>query len=140
VRVVVDTNVLISGLLWRGAPHQLIEQAKLEVFTILSSPLLLAEFEQVIRRQNFRSMLARSRIDLRRLLRDVAQLVEIVGAPPLRQRASRDPDDDQVLAPAFAAKADLIVSGDDDLLSLRQHTGIRIVSPAEALRLIASRA
>jgi putative PIN family toxin of toxin-antitoxin system len=140
VRVVVDTNVLISGLLWRGPPHQLIEQAKLDVFTIVTSPLLLTELDQVIRRQKFRSVLARSRIDPRRLLRHVAALAEIVEAPLLRRPVSRDPDDDRVLALALAANADLIVSGDDDLLSLRQHAGIRIVSPAEALRLIAGRA
>ncbi len=52
---------------------------------------------------------------------------------------SRDPDDDRVLAVAMAANVDLIVSGDDDLLSLRRHNSIRIVGPAEALRLIIGR-
>ena len=52
---------------------------------------------------------------------------------------SCDPNDDSVLAVAVAASVDLIVSGDDDLLSLRHHNGIRIVGPAEALRLIVGR-
>ncbi|MES2561853.1 MAG: hypothetical protein V4637_03910 [Pseudomonadota bacterium] len=48
----------------------------------------------------------------------------------------RDPDDDQVLALALAAKVELIVSGDDDLLSLTSFEGIAIVAPAEALKRI----
>jgi putative PIN family toxin of toxin-antitoxin system len=126
-------------LLWHDAPNALIEQAKLDVFTIITSPLLLGEFEKVIRRRKFRTVLVRARTDPRRLLSDVRQLVEIVEAPPLRRQVSRDPDDDGVLAVAVAGSVDLIVSGDDDLLSLRHHNGIRIVGPAEALRLILGR-
>jgi len=73
------------------------------------------------------------------LLKEVSELVEIVEAPTLRRQVSRDPDDDGVLAVAIAANADLIVSGDDDLSSLRPHEGIRIVGPAESLRLIVGR-
>jgi predicted nucleic acid-binding protein len=79
----------------------------LDVFSIIASPALLAEFEQVIGRRKFRL-----------------------------PRVSRDPDYDEVLALAVSARADLIVTGDDDLLSLREHAGVRIVGPAEALRLI----
>jgi len=55
----------------------------------------------------------------------------------LTQRISRDADDDQVLACALAAKADLIVSGDRDLLDLNEHQGVRIVTAVQALRIIA---
>jgi predicted nucleic acid-binding protein len=48
----------------------------------------------------------------------------------------RDPDDDEVLALSVATQADLIVSGDDDLLAMKEYQGIRIVNPAEALSLI----
>jgi predicted nucleic acid-binding protein len=61
-------------------------------------------------------------------------MVEVVAAPPLPQPMSRDRDDDRVLAAAVAGKADMIVSGDDDLLWLGSYDGIRILTPAEALR------
>lgn len=60
------------------------------------------------------------------------RLVEIVESPPVRP-VSRDPDDDAVLAAAVASRADLIVSGDRDLLVLRSHAGISIVDPAMAV-------
>jgi predicted nucleic acid-binding protein len=53
--------------------------------------------------------------------------------PPLPMPVCRDPDDDQVLALALAAKVDLVISGDDDLLSMKSFEGIPILTPAEAV-------
>jgi uncharacterized protein len=136
VRVVVDTNVLLSGLLWHGAPHTLIEQARAGTFELLTSRRLLAELDGVLKRRKFRTILVRSRTNPRRLMSDIGRLVEVVDARPLGRRVSRDADDDVVLAVALAGRADLIVSGDRDLLSLGAHDTIRIVTPAEAVRLL----
>ena len=138
MRVVVDTNVLISGLLWRGAPHALLEQARAGAFVLLSSPALLEEFLRVLGRRKFTAILRHAAADPRRLQFQLRQLAEIVDPPPLPRRASRDPDDDHVLALAVAARADLIVSGDDDLLALRRYGRSRILAPAATLRLLAS--
>jgi uncharacterized protein len=66
----------------------------------------------------------------------VQRLAEVTDPPPLPKAVSRDPDDDQVLALALATKAEVIVSGDADLLSLGSFEGISIVAPAEAVRLL----
>jgi predicted nucleic acid-binding protein len=60
-------------------------------------------------------------------------LAEVIDPPPLARPVCRDPDDDAVLALGIAAQADMIVSGDDDLLSLGNFEGIPILSPAQAL-------
>lgn len=136
MRVVLDTNVLVSGLLWHGAPHALIEQARAGRFTIVSSSSLLDELAEVVDRRKFRSILLRSKSDPRRMVRELRRLAEIVEARPLTQPASRDSDDDAVLAVATSARVDLIVSGDDDLLTLVSYNGIPIVNPATALKLL----
>lgn len=133
VRVVLDTNVLVSGLLWRGPPHELIERARAGRLTVISSPALLAEFAAVVRRRKFRAALTRSNTDAERLLRELQRLVGIADPPRLVLPTSRDPDDDVVLAVAAATGADLIVSGDADLLTLGRYAGIPIVDPAAAL-------
>jgi len=133
VRAVLDTIVLISGLLWRGPPHVLIERARAGDWTIVSSSVILAEFSSVIRRRKFMRILALSRTDLDRTLRELRLLAEIVEPLSPVPAVSRDPADDVVLAIAVMARSDLIVSGDDDLLSLRVHEGIPIVDPAAAL-------
>jgi putative PIN family toxin of toxin-antitoxin system len=60
VRAVIDTNVLLSGLLWCGAPHALIEHVQAGTLAMVSSPALLAELAEVISRAKFDEILARS--------------------------------------------------------------------------------
>lgn len=136
MRAVVDTNVLVSGLLWHGAPHELLEQMRAGALALISSPALLAELETVIGRTKFDAILTRSNTSRARALVEVRQLAEVIEPPPLPQPVCRDPDDDQVLALAVAAQADLIVSGDDDLLALGSFHGIPIVTAAQAVERI----
>lgn len=84
-------------------------------------------------RAKFKNILTRSNSPLEPLLTEIRQMAEIITPPPLQQPVCRDPDDDEVLALAFAARADLIVSGDDDLLVLTNFEGIPIVTPAQAI-------
>jgi putative PIN family toxin of toxin-antitoxin system len=137
VRVVIDTNVLVAGLLWRGPPHALLEHLR-GALVWVSSPALLSELGDVIGRPKFDAILERSLAPREQLLAELGRLAEVIEAPALVQPVCRDPDDDRVLALAVAAKVDLIVSGDADLLSLGNFEGIDIVAPSEALRRIAA--
>ena len=114
MRAVIDTNVLLSGLLWRGQPHALIEHVRAGTLALVSSPALLAELTEVIGRAKFDAILTRSNTSLQRSLAEVRQLAEVVD-PPL------------------AARVEMIVSGDDDLLVLGNFNGIPIVNASQAL-------
>lgn len=134
MRAVFDTNVLLSALLWGGPPHALLEQVRNGTVTLISSPALLAELARVIERPKFDVILLRSNTSRAQTLAEVRQLAEVIDPPPLAQPACRDPDDDVVLALALAAQADLVISGDDDLLCLTGFEGIPILTPAQALQ------
>lgn len=136
MRAVIDTNVLLSGLFWHGAPHALLEQVRAGSLMLVSSPALLAELADVIGRAKFDAILTRAQTSRESALAELRQLAEVIESPPLAVPVCRDPDDDAVLALAVAAQADLIVSGDDDLLSLGDYQGIAIVVPAQAVQLI----
>lgn len=136
MRAVIDTNVLIAGILWRGPPHALLEQVRAGTVSLVSSPALLIELADVLERAKFDAILARTKTSRERSLAEVRQFAEVIEPPPLPQPVCRDPDDDQVLALALAAKVELIVSGDNDLLSLRSFEGITILAPAEAISFI----
>jgi putative PIN family toxin of toxin-antitoxin system len=136
VRAVIDTNVLLAALLWRGPPHALLEQVRAGTLSMVSSPALLAELADVIGRAKFDAILVKTNTSRERSLAQVRQLADVIEPPPLREPVCRDPDDDQVLALALAAKVDLIVSGDNDLLSLGSFEGIPIVAPAQARGLV----
>ncbi len=133
MRAVLDTNVLLSGLLWRGPSYALLEQVRNGSVTFLSSPELLAELAGVLARPKFDAVLSRSNSSREQMLVQVRMLAEVIDPPPLAQPVCRDPDDDAVLALARAAQADVIVSGDDDLLSLTSFESIPILNPAQAL-------
>jgi putative PIN family toxin of toxin-antitoxin system len=133
VRLVVDTNVLLSGLFWRGAPHTLLERARSGELTLVTSPALLAELANVLARPRFVEHLGAAGKSVPSVLADLQVLADTISPPPLAQRVCRDPDDDDVLACAVAARADLIVTGDADLLSLASYEGIPIVAAAYAL-------
>ena len=136
MRAVIDTNVLLSGLLWHGAPHALLEHVRAGTLGLVSSPALLAELDLVIGRTKFDAILTGSNTSRKDVLAEAWQLAEVIEPPPLAVPVCRDPDDDAVLALALAAQVDLIVSGDDDLLALMHFQNIPITTPAQALRRI----
>lgn len=132
--MVIDTNVLIAGLLWHGSPHALLTQVRSGALGLVSSPALLVELADVLSRTKFDAVLTRTSTSRERLLAEVRQLTQVLDPPPLAQPVCRDPDDDKVLALALAARVELIVSGDRDLLVLQQFEGMPIVDPAQALQ------
>lgn len=136
VRLVLDTNVVISGLLWRGAPGQLIDEAQNGRITLFSSVDLLLELRGVLSRPKFAHVVERSGVTVEELFEGYASLAELVAPAPIEIPASRDPDDDRVLAAAVVAEADMIVSGDADLVDLGTYCDIRIVTARSALEAI----
>jgi putative PIN family toxin of toxin-antitoxin system len=123
VRVVLDTNVLISGIVWAGRCEAVINHCSAE-HTGVTSRELLDELE--------RKLLGKFRFDVpeaEEVLDALFNRFRIVGVNPLPYPVSRDPDDDVVLATAVSGKCDLIITGDKDLLDLGTYQGIRILSP-----------
>jgi putative PIN family toxin of toxin-antitoxin system len=133
MRAVLDTNILVSGLLWHGPPHVLFEHVRNGTFTLISSPPLLAEFSDVIRRPKLRAILSAAGITQDHLLEELRRLAELFDPLPLPTPICRDPDDDAVLALAVAARADCIVSGDADLLAIGSYADIPIIDAAKAI-------
>jgi putative PIN family toxin of toxin-antitoxin system len=136
VRAVLDTNVVASALLWGGTPERLIEAAGGGALELFTSEALLAELAGILGRAKFAASLRRKNLSAAEIVARYRELAETVDVAPLEEAALRDPDDAAVLACAVAARADAIVSGDDDLHALGEYRGIPVLSPAQALRRI----
>lgn len=130
-KVVVDTNVLVSGVFWTGAPHAIIQAWQKKAFRWLVSPEILQEYRRVM-----------EDIALRHPGIRIGPIIELIGlncemvvAKPLHGICS-DPDDDKFIAAALAGRADYIVSGDKALLEVEMFRNIHILKPADLLKVL----
>jgi putative PIN family toxin of toxin-antitoxin system len=140
VRVVADTNTIVSGLLWEGPPRELIDAARANHITLWSSVALMAELAEVIGREQFTKRIAAARLSATELVEDFSRLTRLVIPAEIEPTVAGDPDDDALLACALAAGAQLVVSGDKRLRNLKSYHGIPIVGASEALAMLARRA
>ena len=83
MRAVIDTNVLLAGLLWHGPPHALLEHVRSGKLSMVSSPVLLAELTEVIGRPKFDTILARTNTSREGALAEIRQLAEMIDPLPL---------------------------------------------------------
>lgn len=125
MRVVFDTNVLISALVFGGLPRALLTRVFRGELTLVTSTVLMNELEEVlVARFAHAPSLART------VRAEIELLADVLDASELAPVA-RDPDDDAVLAAAVAGDASAIVTGDSDLLVLGEYRGIRVVTPRD---------
>lgn len=135
LRIVLDSNVVISAFLFGGPPARLIQHMVAGAVLSFTSVPIIDEIRDVLRRPKF-GLPPEQAIDLVEELHD---LCRIVSTGERVRAVAADPDDDIVLECALAANADVIVSGDCHLLDLREWRGMRILSPSEAISEIESR-
>jgi putative PIN family toxin of toxin-antitoxin system len=129
VRVVFDTNVLYSALAAKGFCEELLDEAAGDC-DIVWSHSLKDELESLLARRHKIGPATRVALEA------YVDLCEFAEPAPLSERVCRDKDDDVVLATALAGKADVIVTGDEDLLVLKKFRGIEILSPRQFLELL----
>jgi putative PIN family toxin of toxin-antitoxin system len=129
-RAVLDTNLLVSYLLVHRPPIATLIDAHLAAgrFTLLTAPALLQELDRVLRYPRLQRYYDAATRD--RFVALVAALSELVELPDEIPAMSRDPDDDRVIACAVIGRADVIVSGDQDLLYLGRVGVIPILTAA----------
>lgn len=138
MRVVLDTNVVVSGYLWGGVPRQLLQAARHNRLRLFTSTPLLLELTDILGRVKFARKLAAAQLSIDHLVDRYALLATVIHPAAIAPTIIDDPDDDQVLACALSAKTEIIVSGDRHLLDLQEHRGIRIVTAAQAMDAVAN--
>ena len=136
MRLVLDTNIIVSGLIWGGVPRQLLNLARDDRVTLFTSLVLLRELADVLSRDKFAPLLASQEITPTFLMQRYGMLARVVRPANIGRTVPTDADDDAVIATALAAQADMIVTGDSDLLVLHPFQEIQILNAAEALRYI----
>lgn len=130
--VALDTNVLVAAVVFGGAPRRVMEAVIQGQLRIALSRPLLEELLSVLEGSKFQMPPQTTQL----LADELVAIATIVHPRRKITAISRDPDDDRVLDCAVAANAAYIISGDDDLLTLRKYRAIRIMSPGQFLRTV----
>ncbi len=128
MRLVIDTNLWISGLLWRGLPRQLLRLAESHQVELCVTPPMLAELSRVFAYPKFESRLTQSGLSVPDLMAYVFGLVSVFEAPTEPAIVVADPTDDIFLHCAAIAQAAYVISGDQHLLDLGSYQNIPILT------------
>lgn len=133
MRAVLDTNVLISGLLWRGAPHECLLSAEAELYELVLAESILEEL-----RDKLIAKFENTTEEAEEILSGLRRCATIVTLTGQSGWVAADPDDDQFIDCAMVGHAHFIVSGDHHLLDMGTIEGISILSPRQFLQLLAN--
>jgi uncharacterized protein len=140
MRFVVDTNLLVSGVISTGSPRRLLDEAKAKTFELCTSERLLVELLDVLSRTKFAARLSQAGLTPHHIVDDLRRLSVVVSPTHTPRVVPTDPDDDHVIAAAIAGQVDLIASGDKrDLLPMISYAGIPIVTAREAIEWLGTR-
>lgn len=127
MKIVLDTNVFISGVFFTGPPYQILEAWRDEKFEILISKEILEEYKRVGESLSIQF----PQVNIIPILKFFAIKAELIDAQPLSWPVCEDLDDDKFFACAIAGKSKLIISGDKHLLKVSGYQGIKVLKPKE---------
>jgi putative PIN family toxin of toxin-antitoxin system len=133
MRIVADTNLLIASIFWSGAPYKIVQQALDGKIEIVTSKDILNEVRKVLKDPKEGFMLGEQEID--DIVNGILLYAKLIEPAIIVDVVKRDPKDNPIIACALTAKAEFIVTRDNDLLVLKEYAGINILTPEEFLTL-----
>ena len=131
LRAVMDTNVLVSGVLWRGVPFHLLRWAEENSLIIYTSLDIMAEVYRVVHYPKFQKYIDKQLTSSSELFAKIESLCTVVHVEQVVSGVCSDADDEKFLSCALAANVEVLVSGDRHLLNLKQYQFVRIVTARE---------
>lgn len=131
IKAVPDTNIFVSALFWKGAPHEVVRQGLGGAFVIIVSDAIIAEIKStLVRKFGFPVRDAEA-------FGEVIALNSVVIQPALRlDVVDTDPSDNKIFECAVTGEADYIISGDKHVLDIKKYDGVRTILPQKFLKLL----
>ncbi len=127
MRIVLDTNVLMSGIFFGGAPGSILRAWKAGQISLAASPEIIEEYVATAEVLSVRY----EDVPLEPILTLIVKHSELWQSPPFAEQVCSDPDDDKFLACALASGAECVVSGDKALQRVSGYRNIRVVAPRQ---------
>ena len=127
MKLIIDTNVLVSGIFFSGPPYTILNAWRHEKISLIISPAILKEYQRTGEKLSKKF----PGIDLEHWIALIMLKASIIDAPSLSESVCADPDDDKFLALAIASNTKIITSGDKHLLDVSGYHGISVLKPRE---------
>jgi len=127
MKIVLDTNVLVSGIFFSGAPSKILEAWDEGAFELVISPEILEEYRRVVEELSSQY----PSVEAGRIINLILLRSQICMSKPLVAQVCTDHDDDKFLACALAAGVLIVVSGDKSLLKASGYNGVEVIRPRE---------
>jgi putative PIN family toxin of toxin-antitoxin system len=133
MRIVLDTNILVSALIMNGKPRTVLKSIITKDHKLIFSRKIIEEFVEVTSEPRIRKYVTRD--EATRFLQDIAPVSKMIIVKT-KLRIARDYKDNPILATAHDGHADYLVTGDDDLLVLKKYRRLRIVTASDMLKIL----
>lgn len=132
IKAVVDTNVLVSGIISpKSSPAKIINYWRERKFVLVTSPKILQETKRVLNYPKIAKKYHLNKEKINELIREFSLFSEVCKPTKKISVIQQDPEDNKFLEAGISASADFIVSGDSHLLNLREYQGIKILTAKE---------
>ncbi|MBI2652155.1 putative toxin-antitoxin system toxin component, PIN family [Candidatus Woesearchaeota archaeon] len=136
MKITADTNILISATFWYGDSFKIIKLVERKIINLILSKNIIQEYSEVLKYDELQSKIKNKNLYTRYTLQKIISFSEIIEPKEKVNIIMEDTDDNKVLECAKEGKAEYIITNDNHLLKLKEFGGIKIITPAEFLRLI----
>jgi putative PIN family toxin of toxin-antitoxin system len=136
-RVVIDTNVLISGIIQsKGYPYKIVKLWEKDELILITSFVMINEAEKVLNYPRIKKNYKLNDEEIKQTILNLSRYSILINNLPSLNVIKDDPDDNAILSTAVEGKADYIISGDSHLLVLKDYKGIKIITPKKFCEIV----
>ena len=135
MKVVLDTNVLVSGTFWTGDSFKILRRIDLKEIILVLSKELLDEYDETIHKEEIFEKIENKNLIINKIIKRVIEDATIVSSEKKFDIIKEDLDDNRVLECAVEGRVDYIITQDSHLLKLNEFEGIKIITPGEFLEI-----
>lgn len=135
MRVVLDTNILVSATFWIGASNKIIKNIENKEIQLILSSEIIQEFSDVLNYEEIQNKIKDKKLEMQYSVEKIISIATIIQPIIQLNVIEEDPDDNIILECAIEGNADYIISYDKCLLNLKEFKGIKILTPEEFLRI-----
>src|SRR3989338_1769750 len=136
IKLVLDTNTIISGLLWKGIEFELLQTIEQQKALLFLNADILMEIHRILHYERLKKYIILSELSPEQLIEKITALAHIISGNTPKTSLCRDKEDEKFITCAILSNAKYIITGDEDLLVIKQYKNIKIITTKEALELI----